>query len=142
MSYDEFLGIFAKAGLITDIFPERDAISAYAMSMMTQLDELDFDRHIKMTKVEFYEAYARAAESLSLPPPNSIVRFILNNKKYRKKNGHLKRDKTNFFLRKWIILFLQCLQLQRKRLGKSSKSQTKTRILAYILFLAKIKTRD
>lgn len=74
MSYDEFLNIFAKAGLITENFPERDALTAFVMSMMTQLDELDFDRHIKMQRVEFYEAVARAAESLSLAPPNTNVK--------------------------------------------------------------------
>lgn len=75
MSYDEFLGIFSKANLITDVFPERDVISCFAMSMMSQLDELESDRHMKMQRVEFYEAIARASEALSFAPPNGVVKF-------------------------------------------------------------------
>ena len=73
MCYDEFMGIFTGANLITDEFAERDAMAAFAQSMMTQLDEFDQDRHMKMQKVEFYEAVARSAEGLSLAPPNTIV---------------------------------------------------------------------
>lgn len=78
MCYDEFLGIFTAMEVITDSFPERDVISAFAQSMMTQVEEVDSDRHMKMQKVEFYEAIARAAEALSLPPPNSDVLISTN----------------------------------------------------------------
>ncbi len=71
MCYEEFMGILTAAGLVTDEFPERDAMAAFAQSMMTQVDEFDNDRHMKMQKVEFYEAIARAAEGLSLAPANS-----------------------------------------------------------------------
>jgi len=71
MCYDEFLNIFTNAGLITDEFPERDAMAAYAQAMMTQVDEFDNDRHMKMNKVEFYEACARAAEGISMAPVGS-----------------------------------------------------------------------
>ena len=73
MCYDEFIGLLSRAGLITDECPERDAITSFNQSMMTQVDEFNNDRHMKMAKLEFYEALARAAEGLSLAPENSII---------------------------------------------------------------------
>ncbi len=73
MAFDEYLTLFGDAALITDGFPERDAIIAYAQSMMTQIDEIDTDRHMKMQFVEFLEAVARAADMISPPPPDSDV---------------------------------------------------------------------
>ena len=73
MAFDEYLSLFAEAGLINDFFPERDAIVTYAQSMMTQLDEIDSDRHMKMQLVEFLEAVARAADLISAAPVDAIV---------------------------------------------------------------------
>jgi len=73
MCYDEFLTLLNSCVLITDEFPERDAITAFSQSMMTQVDEFDSDRHMKMQKVEFFEAIARVAEGVSVPPPGSII---------------------------------------------------------------------
>jgi len=75
MAFDEFLEIFADAGLMSDEFPERDVIACYANSMMTHIDELGMDKHMKMQKIEFCEALARAAEMLSLPPDHAVVFF-------------------------------------------------------------------
>ena len=73
MCYDEFLGLLNSGELITDEFPERDAMACFVQSMMTQINEYDSDRHMKMSKVEFYEAIARTAEILSFPPPGAII---------------------------------------------------------------------
>jgi len=73
MCYDEFLGILTSADLITDEFPERDAITAFSQSMMTQVDEFDNDRHMKMQKVEYFEALARVAEGVSPAPPGANI---------------------------------------------------------------------
>lgn len=73
MALEEFLNVLNAAHLINDEFPERDAIVSYGLSMMTQIDELDNDRHMKMQKIEFFEALARAAEGVSLAPPGSLV---------------------------------------------------------------------
>ena len=37
------------------------------MSMMTQVDELDSDRHMNMTFSEFIEAIARVADQTAIP---------------------------------------------------------------------------
>ncbi len=77
MAFDEFLGLLTDAELVSDVFTEREAILAFAQSMMTQVDELDNDRHMKMQLVEFFEGLARSADSLSLPPPDSNVTSII-----------------------------------------------------------------
>lgn len=71
MCYDEFLSLLNAGNLITDEFPERDAITSFSQSMMTQVDEFDNDRHMKMQKVEFFEAIARVAEGVSPAPQGS-----------------------------------------------------------------------
>ena len=73
MAVDEFLYVLSSCGLVSDVFTERDAITSFAQSMMTQVDELDQDRQMKMQIIEFLEALARGADVLSLPPPDSIV---------------------------------------------------------------------
>ena len=73
MCYGEFLNILNAGNFITDEFTERDAISCFAQSMMIQVDEFDSDRHMRMQKVEFYEAIARAAECLSFPPDCYLI---------------------------------------------------------------------
>ena len=55
------------------LFTEREAVVTFAQSMMTQIDELDQDRHMKMQMVEFLEAISRAADILSLAPIDSDV---------------------------------------------------------------------
>ena len=37
------------------------------MAMMTQVPELDSDRHIKMSIVEFIDGFARVADKISIP---------------------------------------------------------------------------
>jgi hypothetical protein len=73
MAFDEFIGLMGSSGLINDEFTEREAILAFAEAMMTQVDELDNDRHMKMQLVEYFEALGRAAEETSLAPPDSNV---------------------------------------------------------------------
>lgn len=73
MCYDEFLSLLNACALITDEFPERDAITAFSQSMMTQVDEFDSDRHMKMQKVEFFEAMARVAEGVSAMPAGALA---------------------------------------------------------------------
>ena len=72
MAFSEFINLMNASGLITDEFPERDAITSFSLSMMTQVDEFDSNKHMKMQKVEFFETIARAAESLSMAPPGSL----------------------------------------------------------------------
>jgi hypothetical protein len=78
LSYGDFLNAFTQAGLLNDMLAEREIILSYAQSMATQVNEIENDSHLKMQIMEFYEAVARAAEYISLPPPGSSVRTLLS----------------------------------------------------------------
>jgi NLR family CARD domain-containing protein 3 len=67
MSLDEFQEIFKQADLMTESIVEKDLKSAFCISMMTQVDELNSDRIFQMSVLEFMEALARVADKLSLP---------------------------------------------------------------------------
>lgn len=69
MMVDEFENIFITAGLINDNFVGRDCYISFNTAMMTQVDELNKDRHLKALFVEFLEAFGRACDKMSLPPP-------------------------------------------------------------------------
>lgn len=77
MMVDEFESIFVAAGLINDNFVGRDAYISFNSAMMTQVDELNKDRHLKGVFVEFLEGFGRACEKMSLPPfPDETVRVF------------------------------------------------------------------
>ena len=65
---DEFDNLMQAAGFVNDNFVSRDISLSFNAAMMTQVNELEKDRHLKALWVEFLEAYARAAEKMSLPP--------------------------------------------------------------------------
>ena len=68
MAVDEFENVLADAGLVSDSFGSRDINVCFNLSMMTQVNEIEKDRHLRMTFVEFLEAFARAADKISAPP--------------------------------------------------------------------------
>mmetsp|Transcript_1188 Transcript_1188/g.731 ORF Transcript_1188/g.731 Transcript_1188/m.731 type:complete len:248 (+) Transcript_1188:1537-2280(+) len=68
MMMDEFENLMQSSGFVNDTFAQRDIYLSFNTAMMTQVNELDKDRHIKAVFIEFLEAYARACEKLSLPP--------------------------------------------------------------------------
>lgn len=51
-----------------NILVDRDINVSFTMAMMTQIDELNNDRHIQMNFVEFLEAFSRIAEKFSPIP--------------------------------------------------------------------------
>jgi hypothetical protein len=81
MTIDEFLAIFTQLNLINQVLTERDVLVAYSQAMMTQVDEINSERHMKMQMLEFLEAIARCADVLSLPPPGSVEDEWTNEKK-------------------------------------------------------------
>ena len=68
MTTDELEHIFADAGLINDQLVSRDIAVFYNLAMMTQVDELNKDRHLRMNFIEFLEAFGRWAEQISADP--------------------------------------------------------------------------
>jgi hypothetical protein len=54
--------------LISDFITDKDVHAIFALSMMTQVQEVTEDRHLRMSFPEFIEALARLAEKLSPAP--------------------------------------------------------------------------
>jgi NLR family CARD domain-containing protein 3 len=85
MAHDEFLNLMVEADLMTESFPDREITIAYNLSMITQVDEIFSDRHMKMEFIEFLEAIARSAEKISKMPAYAVVKItkillVYNNK--------------------------------------------------------------
>ena len=64
MSLDEFNEMLGMTGVLDESIVSRDISSLFNQSMMTQKNELDFDRHFNMTPVEMIEALGRIADKL------------------------------------------------------------------------------
>jgi hypothetical protein len=64
MSLEEFTEMITNAGVITESFGSREISPLFNLSMMTQKNELDFDRHYNMVLVEMIEAISRVADKL------------------------------------------------------------------------------
>ena len=67
MSMDEFFQMVSDAGVLDDNFGAREINPLYTLSMMTQKNEIDSDRHLNMVFVEFIEALGRVAEKITIP---------------------------------------------------------------------------
>ena len=63
----DFYKFVRDAGLINVHISERDPTMIFSLAMMTQVDELDSGRHLRMQFVEFLDAFARLADRLTLP---------------------------------------------------------------------------
>jgi hypothetical protein len=72
MTDDEFKKILTESKCISENFVERDVYFCFYEAMMTQIDEIDSERHVRMIFVEFLEAIARAAHKMSLPPSDVL----------------------------------------------------------------------
>lgn len=59
MTTDELEHLFQDAGLVNDSLVSRDIAVFYNLSMMTQVDEINKDVHLRMKYVEFLESFAR-----------------------------------------------------------------------------------
>ena len=62
MTVDDFRQIINDCGLINEDYPEAECNSAFGLSTMTQVDEINYDRYSVISYVEFLEALARVAE--------------------------------------------------------------------------------
>ena len=68
MSFNDWRLFVTTMGIMNDKLADRDINQAFNFSMMTQIDEVNKERHLQMTEVEFFEALARLAEVMSPAP--------------------------------------------------------------------------
>ena len=78
MSSDEFFTLIESIGIVNDNFGQREILPIFNCSMMTHVNELDSDKHINMTLIEFIEAIGRLAEKIKLPMPYEYMQLMLN----------------------------------------------------------------
>ena len=63
----EFIELITNSKVVDDNFGAREIGILFNLSMMTQVDEINKGRHIKMNFTEFLEALARVAERVITP---------------------------------------------------------------------------
>lgn len=66
MSLEEFIDMMTMAELVDENFGIREVGPVFSLSVMTNKGELETDRHLGLTFVEFLEALARCAEKFNL----------------------------------------------------------------------------
>lgn len=66
MCNDEFSKLFFDSGIISDLFNSKELGIIFNLSMMTQLDETNQEKHFRMSFDEFIEAIARVADKCNL----------------------------------------------------------------------------
>lgn len=69
MQQDEFEQFCLSTGMINDGFAAREIPLVFNLSMFTQVDEIDKQRHIDATLLEFMEMICRACAQASFGPP-------------------------------------------------------------------------
>ncbi|CDW85718.1 UNKNOWN [Stylonychia lemnae] len=73
MTVDEFENFVLTVPLVNDLFGQRDSSVAFNLAMMTQVNELDQDRHLSATFIEFLEAFCRVADKAAFEPINQSI---------------------------------------------------------------------
>ena len=66
MSLEEFIEMMTQGELVDENFGIREMGPVFALSVMTNKVELESDRHLGLTFVEFLEALARCADKFNL----------------------------------------------------------------------------
>ena len=67
MSMTEFNDCVLNANCQSDNFGAKQIGNMYNLSMMTQVDEIEKDKHINMVFIEFLEAIVRVADKAEIP---------------------------------------------------------------------------
>lgn len=67
MSLTEFTECIIRSDCLSKNFGAAQIGNQYNQAMMTQVDEIEKDKHINMTFVEFLDALVRVAEKVEIP---------------------------------------------------------------------------
>ena len=69
MMQDEFEEFVVAAGILNDGLAQRELSLIFNLSMITQVDEIEKERHLNAQPLEFMEMFCRLANEASFPPP-------------------------------------------------------------------------
>jgi len=67
MSLSEFNDCIINSNCLSGNFGAKTIGSMYSLAMMTQVDEIDKDKHINMVFIEFIEAIVRTSDKTEIP---------------------------------------------------------------------------
>jgi len=93
---DEFFELVTASGLVDENFGVREMSIIFNQSMMTNIEELDYERHLNMFFDEFIEAISRVADRVLAKSPYEVILF-------RKQIFHQKYWSLYLFKRKLKI---------------------------------------
>ena len=65
MTLDEFENFVVSAGMINDMLMARDISVLFSLSKFTEVNEIDSEKHLQMSFVEFLECFARCCDKAS-----------------------------------------------------------------------------
>ena len=66
MCMNEFIDLVTQSGVIDDNFGAREISVLFNLSMMTQIDEVNKERHFQMTFIEFLEDISRVSDRVMI----------------------------------------------------------------------------
>jgi len=70
MSMEELNAMLLNAGVCDEFFGQREIGIQFNLAMMTQVNEYEQERHIRMSLTEFIDVFGRVADKLSFDPNN------------------------------------------------------------------------
>jgi hypothetical protein len=73
LAVEDFLQFCADTEQFTALFTARQATMCFHLAMMHQVNEVDSDRHVKMTFFEFVEAFAMIVECADSDDPETAL---------------------------------------------------------------------
>ncbi|KAL4486412.1 hypothetical protein ABPG72_007198 [Tetrahymena utriculariae] len=111
MTMEEFRSMCGDADFIGNRFTERDVNAIFNLSMMTQIDEIKYDRHYQMGMTELLEALSRLADRLFYEKLDS---FIKEWKEKQQRGQQLKQQQ----LQQQQMLQSQAQQKQEEKASK------------------------
>lgn len=68
MNVLEYENFALTVPLCNDLFVQRDAAACFNLAIMTQVNDLEYERHLQGQFIEFLEAFVRSCEMCSYPP--------------------------------------------------------------------------
>ncbi|CAI2364501.1 unnamed protein product [Moneuplotes crassus] len=91
VSLEEFQEMIATSGILSLNIANKDIGKYYNLSLETEIDELETEKHMQMFKLEFYEAIARCADKI-VYDTDKIDPNSLDNNKTQKKSRKMTND--------------------------------------------------
>jgi hypothetical protein len=124
MIVSEVMEVMVTADLLTDSFGSREVGIHFNLAMMTQVDELQSERHIKMSEVEFIECLARIADKVGFRE-GEMLDDITSFKNDVDKNLAKRKGLLSYKLeRLFHSLMINCLKDEELKLAKKKLKKT------------------